>query len=431
MNRKITRALGPLLALTLPALWWTPSLAAQTGAEVRVKREQAIQALMEEKAVREAELQARQAEVEVRLEHLRQERLQKLQEREARAALEREVRLREISGQERLRSEEALRRAQESAARAGLRSEMARERALRAAERAQQVVVMARARARLGVSLDGRQGREYDRQGARVQGVFDDSPAEEAGLREGDIITHLDGHSLLDPLDEEMEGELDEYESLPVQRLMALARELEDGQEVEVRYLRDGESRSVSLEAAETESLWSRFDSEDFPRSWVFSIDPEEGHSWTYRMPEGRIRLEELDRLRELGELDIRVPEIHLDEVDPDRLPGDRDIRIFRGGEGLFIGRGSSFSHGLSLRQLNSELGEYFSSNRGVLVLDSEEDSGLGLVPGDVILSIDGREVEGPPDVSRILRSYEEGEDVTFQVIRHGQETRVQGTMTG
>jgi len=475
MIRKRTRDWGSLLVLALAVLCWPPVLVAQSRVEIREHQQQEIQSLIEEQAARKAELEAlrthaqarlarlsgerlqeiqdrtaqvelelqkateqrlreiqeRQARAQAEIQSLSQERLQELQERAARAAFEREMEARKLTREERLRSEMAFQRARESAAREGLRSETARERALRQAERAQQVVVMARSRGRLGVSLDARQGRGYDAQGARVQGVSDGSPADEAGLHEGDIITHLDGHSLLEPLEKDMEGELDEYASLPVQRLIALARELEDGQDVEVRYIRDGESRSVTLEAAEDEGLWSRFDSDDLPRGMVLRIDPEEGHRWTYRKPEGRIRLRGLDEWEGLGEMDIQIPEIHMDELRSEWFPENREIQVFPGGKGFFFGGGAQYSHGLSLRELNPELGEYFSTDRGVLVLASDEDSELGLVPGDVILAIDGRNVDDGMDVIRILGSYEEGEDITFRIMRHGQETGVEGTVTG
>jgi len=87
--------------------------------------------------------------------------------------------------------------------------------------------------------------------------------------------------------------------------------------------------------------------------------------------------------------------------------------------------------HGLDLRKLNPDLGEYFSADRGVLVMEVDEDSTLGLLPGDVILSIGDREVEDTEDVYRILGSYEEDETVSFTVMRKGREVRVEGTMGG
>jgi S1-C subfamily serine protease len=85
--------------------------------------------------------------------------------------------------------------------------------------------------------------------------------------------------------------------------------------------------------------------------------------------------------------------------------------------------------HGLDLRKLNAELGEYFSTDHGVLVLDADQDSTLGLRAGDVILAIGDREVEDVSDVLRILRSYEEEESVSFTVMRQGREQRVEGTV--
>jgi S1-C subfamily serine protease len=84
---------------------------------------------------------------------------------------------------------------------------------------------------------------------------------------------------------------------------------------------------------------------------------------------------------------------------------------------------------GLELTELNPGLAEYFSSDEGLLVLDVDEDSTLGLMPGDVILAIDGRDVEDQGDVRRILGSYKDEETVSFTVVRKGQEIMVEGTL--
>jgi len=84
----------------------------------------------------------------------------------------------------------------------------------------------------------------------------------------------------------------------------------------------------------------------------------------------------------------------------------------------------------MELRELNADLAEYFSVERGILVLRVDEDSRLGLRAGDVILSIAGRAAEDTRDVYRIPGSYETDEAVTFTVMRHGRETRVDGTVT-
>jgi type II secretory pathway component PulC len=312
--------------------------------------------------------------------------------RQARQQLERE----RVRGDElRLRLEEELERA---------RQEIRRD--------ARQVVVRVRSRVRLGVSLDSRQGAEYDRRGARIESVLEDTPAEEVGLQEGDIITHLNGRSLLEPIPDESEEEFDEDGSLPVQRLMALAADLEAGDEVEVRYLRDGAPGTVTFEAADTRE----------PSVVVLEgdlDDPGRRGLWTLRLPE------DLDL--ELRELRLRDPEIRmraLPEVESFQL------RTPRGESPLafeFMTGRAGF--GLELTPLNPGLAEYFSTDTGLLVLNVDEDSTLGLLPGDVLLAIDGREVEEVRDVGRILRSYERDEVVSFTVMRKGIETRVEGTV--
>ena len=83
---------------------------------------------------------------------------------------------------------------------------------------------------------------------------------------------------------------------------------------------------------------------------------------------------------------------------------------------------------GVHLEPLNEELGEYFGGDDGVLVTDVVEESTLGLRPGDVILSVGGREVSEPDDVVRILRSYEEDEPVTLTVRRQGEQMQLRAT---
>lgn len=291
-----------------------------------------------------------------------------------------------------------------------------RERETRLRERTrdlQQVVVRFVSRVRLGVELDPVQSAADDELGARLRDVMDDSPAKEAGLQEGDVITHLDGRSLLEPLpDPEEEEELDEDESLPVQRLMALARELEPGEEVEVRYLRDGEARTVAVEAAEVE-FFSPL------RGRVF-VGPElKGLQRLERLKEleGMKELEELQELGELKGLRIRKPEIG---VWRHRVPEGEGAWFWEGWAGGALA-------GLRYTELNPELGEYFSTSEGLLILEVDEDSELGLRPGDVIQAIDGRPVEDGEDLRRILGSYEKGEAVTFTVVRRGDSLSVEG----
>jgi S1-C subfamily serine protease len=80
------------------------------------------------------------------------------------------------------------------------------------------------------------------------------SPADEAGPEEGDVITVFEGQVLTVPLpDSDVERDLDLDRSLPAQRLLALAGDLEEGQTVEIRFLKDGANDAVTVEADEFE----------------------------------------------------------------------------------------------------------------------------------------------------------------------------------
>ena len=67
---------------------------------------------------------------------------------------------------------------------------------------------------------------------------------------------------------------------------------------------------------------------------------------------------------------------------------------------------------------LNSDLGEYFGTKDGVLVVKAPADSSLPLKGGDVITSIGGRKPANPSHAMRILRSYEKGETVSIEILR-------------
>src|SRR5712692_6937331 len=72
----------------------------------------------------------------------------------------------------------------------------------------------------------------------------------------------------------------------------------------------------------------------------------------------------------------------------------------------------------LELVSLNADLGEYFGTKDGVLVVKAPADSSLPLKGGDVITSIGGRKPANPSHAMRILRSYEKGETVSIEILR-------------
>jgi S1-C subfamily serine protease len=227
-------------------------------------------------------------------------------------------------------------------------------------------------RPRLGLSVDV--SRASGRDGVEVTSVLPGGPAAEAGIREGDVITSIDGRALATSLGAEAERDFDLDRSLPVQRLLAIARDLEPGQQVEIVYTRGGERQAAIVEA------------EDLADSW--------GGRFSMVMPpweEGRLA----DHLRAFS--------------------------TFGDGAGVMGGLG------LGLVEVNPELGAYFGTDRGVLVTEVERGSGLGLRPGDVVVRIGSRPVTTAEGFRRILASYDPQEDIELHVRRGGEET----TMTG
>ncbi|MFC1576017.1 PDZ domain-containing protein, partial [Gemmatimonadota bacterium] len=346
------------------------------------------------------------------------------------------------------RARELERRMQEVVVRSREQARDARSRLEDRLREVQEVVIQMRARVRLGVSLAPDQGEEDDRQGVRLVGIIEDSPAEEAGLLEGDIITHLNGQALTMAIPGEEDEDFDPEESLPVQRLMALVQEMDAGEEVEVRYIRDGEVASVTLVTEELDRRVITLRSGDEEGAFrVLRFDPENEIHWEFRTPEEgefrmlipkmdelgelenlRLTIPDMEELRELEDLRVRIPELRFRELG-ERGIGAWTVSPDRSTAFAYRVAGGGTSFGLRTTPLNPGLAEYFSTGDGILILEVEEDSGLGLSAGDVILSIDGRDVEDQGDLVRILSSYEADETVTFTVVRKGEEIQVEGVI--
>jgi hypothetical protein len=98
----------------------------------------------------------------------------------------------------------------------------------------------------------------------------------------------------------------------------------------------------------------------------------------------------------------------------------------------MHMGAGNNFEFfmgspwgGIELVKLNPDLGDYFGTREGVLVVRAPEDSSLALKGGDVILSVGERKPSSPEQAMRILRSYDAGETVTLDVLRKQKHVTV------
>lgn len=230
---------------------------------------------------------------------------------------------------------------------------------------------------RIGVMVNMAPDQAVDKLGARIQSVIPGGPAAEAGLEAGDIITRFDGKALGGVASD------DEDRSGPAARLVELARKLDPGDEVKIEYRRGDESRTATLTADDM------------------------GNTFSFSWPRGG------DHVR---------PRF---DFDPDFLINPRHGDQFRGMR-FFFNDGMG---GLELQELNPDLGEYFGTKDGALVLSAPTDSTLALKGGDVIVAIDGRKVQSPSHARRILRSYNAGETAKIEIVRHQRKQTVAWTV--
>ena len=242
-------------------------------------------------------------------------------------------------------------------------------------------------------------------EGVRVADVLEDSPAESAGIIDGDLILSVDGHELSQPLEDEDERDFNPGRSLPEERLRALVRDVAEGESVTLVVEREGEQLTIEVVPEVLPmyaGAWPGFDQSDVMRGLTDWWSDESN------------RNETLERVRELSE---RFRE----ELQTNEWDVSQWVPAGWGG-----GRGG---HGLDLVELNPGLGAYFGTTVGVLIADVEEDSPLGLRPGDVVVAVDGRLVDDIDELHRILDSYEDDEEITLRIFRDGAETTVTGTI--
>ena len=79
----------------------------------------------------------------------------------------------------------------------------------------------------------------------------------------------------------------------------------------------------------------------------------------------------------------------------------------------------------MELYTLDEELGAYFGSDTGMLVLHVPPGKDLPIQSGDVIMRIGERSLSSPSQTWRILHSYDEGATIRLTRMRHGEEILV------
>jgi S1-C subfamily serine protease len=85
----------------------------------------------------------------------------------------------------------------------------------------------------------------------------------------------------------------------------------------------------------------------------------------------------------------------------------------------------------MELTKLTPQLGRYFGTDRGVLVVRAPAHGVLKLQDGDVILSIGGRTPHSRSQAIRILTSYDPGQKIELLILREHHRINITATMPG
>jgi membrane-associated protease RseP (regulator of RpoE activity) len=197
--------------------------------------------------------------------------------------------------------------------------------------------------------------------GVQIVGVSPGGPAEEAGLRPGDVIVAIDGKPLKRAGD-----------TTPASQVVQHLTEVEPGAEVKVDYLRGDKRHSVTVKTKAAEPPF-------------------------FGMPRERFDLPQVATL-------------------PDVLA--------YGPFEHFLGPGHGFGQ-LELVEMTPRLGTYFGTEDGLLVVRAPDESAYQLQDGDVLLSIGGRVPDSPGHAFRILGSYQPGEKLKLEVLRNRKRTQL------
>ncbi len=263
------------------------------------------------------------------------------------------------------------------------------------------------------LSSDLRSGLDYDGDGVLVTRVIDNSPADRAGLRKGDILVSFNSRALASP-----------------DQLRELVTDAGPGRTVALRIVRDGEKRTLSVELAargENDSTPS-WDAPTPPTPPVAPRAPRT--TWSREAPkaDGETKV-----YRKTWKSDGKgEPEVHLwkdgKEVDPEEM--DDHLKGLRGMQGLQgMGRGRL---GVRIESLNPDLASALGtgSERGVLVLEvlgGTPAEKAGIKAGDIIVSVDREVVSDADDLVSALR--DEDGAVSIGVVRRGVKRTIDATL--
>lgn len=238
----------------------------------------------------------------------------------------------------------------------------------------------------------------------RISGVLRGSPADRAGIRPGEVLLSIDG------------------EPMGPEELAEWARDIRAGDSLTLGLRGPDGRREVFLVAGPPP------EAPPLPGARLMArMDSMEAAV--------RRRLDSIrTRMRDVGGDSSPWPLRTLPLLDDDGPPEQPALGPEPPDRGSPPGRpprpyalGADYVAGARMVELNPTLAEYFDVDGGVLaidVLDGSPAAEAGLVPGDVIVALGGREVRSVEELRRALLE-RGGEETLLRIIRKGEELGV------
>lgn len=237
--------------------------------------------------------------------------------------------------------------------------------------------------------------------GVRIAGVTPESAAAKAGLKSGDRLTAIAGSQILGS-----DGEL------RVVNARKLLGDLDTKTPIRLAYVRDGKTAVTSVTPKIGERVVVLPGAGDSKR---IHIQRGDDHEFEF----------EFDADQMQGMIAPHAAsEIHKEII---RLGPDGECK---GADCKMPMLMSAFRwNGLNLASLDPQLGRYFGTDQGVLVLSNGELSGLQ--SGDVIQSVDGKSVDSPREVMAALRGKSANAQVAVGYLRDRKAARASIAVPG
>lgn len=277
---------------------------------------------------------------------------------------------------------------------------------------------------------------DADDGGVKVLGVSPDGPSERAGIRQGDVIVAVDGRKLtaFEESDDAKEG------------LHKALHNMKADEPLVISVKREKKTVDLTVVPEVREPLtWqtiTRFpsaprapDSVGIPAAPASPASPEQVITIEHIVvPEiDTVALSaqieqmrtEIEKRRALGEAGRFA---HADgewEVEFDELSELGNLAL----QDADVWFGLPMAQGLRLAEVDPGLGEYFKTDRGVLVLKARADNDLQLESGDVILQVGGTEVNTPAEFMRALRGFDSGDELVMSIKRNRKDRTLKTVM--